>query len=762
MIDEFGPTLKICGNAASIDKFTRAILTGQRDFAADIKPGQKLFGRLLGSAYANASVKTIDTSAAEALKGVAAVITYKDAVGMGSRTLTRCGFVSQDVYHHGDTIAAVAAVDEDTAEEALQLIKVDYTVRPFVLNPDDAIKTGAPLVGLWPDANSQINGEVTRGDIQAGFMAADITTTETIGWTAYYQHNQLEPYSAVSWWIGDEVYLQICSQYVHDARVVLGACFKMPLNKIHFKSHATGGGFGSKSASGDHIWVTAALLSRKAGGMPVQIHLSRRENFLNNVGEHADKAIIKIGAKKDGTLTAVDMQMYGDGGAATWSPVGGYGNMQANYKCPNAHFRLDRVLTNKPLAGHFRNPSGTPGGFMSDIAADRLCTKLNINPLDFRMAQGILDPLALNQDSKNPYSNNGLKQCMDWCATTIGWSQNWHAPGTKTLADGRMHGLGFAASTSAPGGTSAVVGAIVNMTQDGKAFISSGLTEPGCGTNTVFCHIVAETIGMSSVDDVSVGEQGNTDTSSEAGSQTGSTRTVTLGPAFENAAIDCRNQLLAAAAIILKVTVAELDISDGKIWVKADPTKTKTIAEVTSAQSFTIIGHGYGWTKQLRKPVGTFAIGHACEMGAKPAAACEVAVDTETGEVEILNWAEAIDCGRVLFRKGAMGQVESGMEFLMQWNMTWEEIFDEATGALLNPTFRDHRFLTPMDIPTEKNHIKLFETIDACGPYGATGLGEPPVAVSGCIANAIANAIGVRVDEASITPMRILKALGKA
>jgi len=762
---EFVPagTTRILGSEDSIDKQAFDIITGKLDYGADVQSGKKLFGRFLMCPHAHAVVQSIDTSKAEALEGVASVITHKDTPGMG-RNIIRLGICEDYIYHSGDAVAAVAAVDEDTAEEAIQLIDVNYEVRPFVLDPEEAILPGAPLVGIWPESNIEARPTTVRGDLEAGFMEADMIIEETVGWTARYQHNTVEPYSQVAWWVGDHLHVQISIQGVFDVREVLSACLQMPMNKIHCTSHGCGGGFGSKSygRTAGGPCVMAAILSRKAGGKPVQMHLSRREHLSYASQEHADKATYRIGVKSDGTLTAMDMEMWGDSGSAPWGPVGGHGDMRASYICPNGEYKLWRVATNKPHTGHWRAPSHTPGCFVQETVIDRICERLDINPLDYRL-QNIVTADMPHQDSGLPQSNpTGARAALELVADTIGWNEKYHAPGTKTLPDGRKHGIGLAFCATGAGATSSAVGAIVNMTKDGKALINSGVTRAGGGTNTVMCHLVAETLGMSSIDDVNVGDWGDTDTAADGGSQIGSTRTPTAGPAFVMAALDCRAQLLELAAAELEVSADVLDIDDGVIFVKADPSTSMTIKDVTSRQSFIITGSGYTWPRELRRPSGGFPVGQRVEMGAKPSTACEVAVDTETGEVEILNWVGVIDVGRVLFRKGAMGQHEAGMEVMMGATLFYESLYDPVTGAQMNRGFLEHKMPTPLDLPTEKNTAKLLESIDASGPWGATGMGEPVIQNIGVMPNAIANAIGVRIDEAPITPAKILKALGKA
>jgi CO/xanthine dehydrogenase Mo-binding subunit len=738
--------LAVIGKKETHDKQIADIVTGRLDYAADNLPGKKLFTRVLGASHAHARVKSIDTTKAMALDGVKAICTYED-----------CPVFSQTILYHGQEVAAVAAVDEAVAAQAVELIEVEYETLPFVLDPDEAMKPKVPLVGAYPSGNVIKTAEIIRGDVEAGFTQADIIVEETLGWTNYFQHGTIEPCTAVAHWAGDELYIWTCSQNPFNQRTEIAQALELPMNKVHLVSHGTGSGHGDKHFS---EWcIVAAILARKAG-QPVQFALSRAENFVIRTHQFPVKATIKIGAKGDGTITAIDTAFYGDVCSNGWPLVAQCSDpIRFTYRCPNGSFKGYSVVTNKPEVGYWRCIAHAQSTYVTEAVIDMLADRLGMNPLDFRL-KNIVTPDMPDQDSGKPLSSNGLRDILERLADAIAWNEKWHKPGTRALADGRMHGVGISAHVDLHGSLSVPVGAIINLTKDGKALILSGIGRAGGGTISAHAHIVAETLGMN-YEDVTVGDWGNTDVCSDGGFQGGSTRTVTLGAAFQMAAEDARAQLLLVAQTMLGVSADQLDAREGKIFERANPSNYKTHAEVASKMTNPIVGRGYTWSRQLRRPVAGFDVGTPCEVRGVSGAACEVAVDTETGEVEILSFANAVDMGRAIFWKGCENQIEGGLEIMLGEALLYEQILDPVTGATLNTDYVDNRWPTTLDLHTDRHRAILVESDDACGPYGCKGMGEPPVSNYGAIASAIYSATGKWIGDPPIYPEKILRALGK-
>jgi CO/xanthine dehydrogenase Mo-binding subunit len=745
--------MNVIGQPANKDKQGAKIVTGKWDFSGDLYPGNKLYCRLMSSPYAAAKITSIDTSAAEALDGVAGILTYKNAGKLAPMGL------SEEIMCAGQEVAVVAATDPSIAEKAILLIDVEYEPLPFVTDPDEAMEPGAPLV--YKDGESNVSeSELLRGDFEAGFAEADVIFETSVGWTNYFQHNTMESHAAIAWWVGDHLYSQCSSQNVFAAMRAVAGLLEIPYNKHHCVSHGTGCGYGDKHFFGTLILCAehyyAALLSQMAGGKPVECIYSRHDNFTKASNQFAVKADFKFGAKNDGTLTSIDCTFYGDDCCLGAGFSGGASfPIRATYKCPNGRFKAVGIKTNKPRTGAWRCVADPPGNFLTQVAMDELAYELGMNPLDFRLKNNVTKEMP-HQDSGLIYASNGILECTTGPTDAIDFASKWHAPGARTLPDGRMHGVGMTASVDSHGQMSSPVGAIINFTGDGKALISTGITRAGCGTNTAHAHIVAEKLGLP-YDDVMIGAQGETDVASDGGGQGGSTRTITVGAAFYKAAEDALEQLYARAQ--LQEGVPPFRAEGGKI---IDSTGTEwAFADLVGAGG-QLVARGYTWPKQLQRELYGNPIGTPCEVRGVCGAACEVAVDTETGEVEILNYVNTDDVGKAIFYQGCMNQLLGGLEIEIGQGMYFEHIVDKNTGITLNANQLDHKWPTTLDVDGDNWDVIIVETDDACGPYGCKGIGEPTLNSFGCIANAVYNATGVWVKEVPLTPQRLLKALGKA
>jgi CO/xanthine dehydrogenase Mo-binding subunit len=728
--------LKVIGKPENKDKQSHAVVTGKLDFSADILPGKKLYCRMIGAPYAHAKITSIDFN-----------------------KLAPAG-LSEEIFYAGQEVACVAATEHSIAEAALQLIDVEYEQLPFVLDPEDAMAPGAPLTGVQADTNVT-TVELLRGDIDGptGFAAADVIFETSFGWTGWWQHNTMEPKSATAWWEGDHLYTQCSSQNVFAARAAVAQFMGIPLSHHHCVSHGTGCGYGDK-----HFFSTviicqehayAAELSRLAGGKPVEFQFNRHENFINASHQFQGKGEFKFGCKNDGTLVAMDCTFYSDDNASSFGFGGGSSfPIRSTYNCPNGRFTTVIIKTNKPRTGAWRCVADPPGNYTTQLAIDALAEELGMDPLEFRL-KNIVTADMPHQDSGLIYASNGILECHQEPATAIGWASKWHAPGARTLPDGRLHGIGMSASVDSHGQMSGAVGAIVNLTADGRAYISSGITRAGGGTNTAHAHIVAETLGLT-YDQVSA-VQGDTDVMSDGGGQGGSTRTITTGAAFQRAAEDALDQLYHRAEN--QGGVAPFRAEGGKV---IDSTDAEWEFSSIAAAGGQIVGRGYTWPKQLQREHLGFPVGTPCEVRGVCGAVCEVAVDPDTGEVEILEYYNCDDMGRAIFRQGCMNQILGGLEIEIGQAMYFEQVLDPTTGNTLNANGLEGKWPTSLDHDGTNEHAIIVETDDACGPYGCKGLGEPALNSFGAIGNAVHNATGVWVRDLPITPQKILKALGKA
>lgn len=756
MVEEFGNDLAVIGQR-NLDPEGENIVTGKLKFAEDHIPEGKLFARILGSPYAHARIVSIDTSAAEALDGVVAAITYQDNPQW-----------SQELRAVEEEVAAVAAVDEATAERALDLIEVEYEVLPFVVDVQEAMQANAPLTGTFEEGN--INPSVSRssrGDIEQGFADADITVDETVDWMSPHTHNQIEPYSTVAWWDNDykDVFCWTGSQANYFIRGAMAPALGVSAAHCHVFNHGTGGGFGVKNASS--VVVPAALLAKKTG-KPVALRLPRRQYTVHGSMQYGPKLQMKVGLKNDGTLTAIESVWYGDGGLnggrSGWSDPD-----SSTWKCANYSTEQYGVATNKTPSGAWRCVAHPEGQYLSDIVLEKTLEALNaqsglpaLNPLEFRRKIFVTEDMPY-QANGQPMDSFGVRKCMEKVAEAIGYEAKYHAPGTSTLPDGRLHGIGIHAHSDGHGGMFGGRGAIINMNSDGTVLFNSGGTRNPGGPGAQ-AQIIAETLGVT-YDNVRVGDWGNTDTAADAGCQCGSTLTISVGAAFEVAAWDIRERLFAAAAGELGVDPEDLDARNNTVFVKADPSQSMTMQQVAQRTPGPIIGRGirYGFT--LRRPspsVGDFPIGTPAAHKTGCASACEVAVDPETGDVEILNYAAAVDAGRVIDRISCEGQVLAGLAVQYSQAILFDMSYDPSTGRMLSFSHLDDKMSSSMCIPgPDKNHSFLIESIASVGPYGCIGIGEPSISSFASITNAVNNALGVFVEKIPYSPKTILEALGK-
>jgi 4-hydroxybenzoyl-CoA reductase subunit alpha len=740
--------LNVVGKEELKDKQLMDCLIGRLDFSADILPGKKLWARTLQSPYPAAKVISVDTSKAEAVEGVKATCTAADTPGW-----------SDTILYVGQEVAAVAAVDEATAARAVSLIEVEYEPYAWVIDADEAMQPGAPIVGIYPESN--VRDPITehiRGNFEDGLAASThVINTGPQGWTVNYQHGSIESCTATAWWTGDQLYAQTTSQNAFGHRNTLASRLGMPLNKVHVVSHGTGSGHGDKHSID---WgVTAAVLARKAG-MPVCMSLSRSENVTQRTHQFSYKSDITIGCDDNGIIQGIDSQYWGDA-YVSGSNRGGGGNddIRYTYKCDNARYRGTTIVTNKPRSGAWRCVQHPPSAVGMNVAIDMAAYECGDDTLEFRL-KNIQPPFpdGRDVDADRPLASNGLADCLTEAADAIGYSSKFHAPGARTLPDGRMHGVGITGHVDGHGGMSSARGMIINLTRDGKALLNAGISRAGGGTNSAFCHIAAEVLGLS-YDDVNTGDWGDTDTSTDGGSQGGSKQVITSGASTYMAAMDCRNQLFEAAEGVLGVSKDAMSVGDGKVFETADPSNSASIADVVTENAYTIVGRGYSWGENLAQ--GT---GERCEVRGGAATAVEVAVDTETGEIEILDIANAVDAGRAVFRKGTMGQIMGGIALIIGQAMYYEQVHDKNDGRVVNASFIDGKLANPtsLDMHTDRHKGIIVESIDDCGPFGAKGIGEPCLTNYAAIVCAVYNAIGQWCTDSVIHPQKILKALGKA
>jgi CO/xanthine dehydrogenase Mo-binding subunit len=711
-------------------------VTGRATYASDVRLPGLLYARVVRSPHPHARVVRVDTSRAESVPGVRAVITAANDL---NPDWWKDGKLFDPVVRFiGDEVAAIAAESETAAEDALRLIDVEYEVLPFVTDLEAALEPDAPRV----HAGGNLAEEptiYTRGDVATGMREAEVVVERTYS-TQTALHNSLEPHGSTASWQGEHLTLWDSTQSVFDVREQVAARLGLPQQQVRVIQHHMGGGFGAKQIAWKNTAI-AALLSRRAG-RPVQLMLKRDEENLASGNRNATQQRVRIGARRDGTLLAIDVQIDQQAGAYM---VGGEsadvpGMYQMLYRCPNVRTEQRVIYCNTGPAVAFRAPGYVEGAFALEQVMDELARELQMDPVELRRR----NYTERDQPADKAYTSPAaLREAYERVTSAFGWKDRE----LRRQHNGtRRRGYGFAAHCWIGGGGKPPGYSWVKLNGDGSADIVTGTQDIGTGTRTGLLQVAAEELGLP-LDRVAV-HLGDTSTGPYSPVSSGSATQATIGPAVRAAAADARRQLLDAAAALLEANAADLDVRDGRITVVAT-TRSIGVSDVMQQLSpHMILGEGQREENPPDKSIRTF--GAQC---------VEVEVDTATGDVTVLRVAAAHDCGRIinptLVESQVIGAVTQGLGFAL----TEERVVDHDLGLILNANLEEYKVPTVVDVPAIE-HVPLDIPDIAANPTGAKGIGEPPlIPTAPAIANAIFDAIGVRICEAPISGQRLLEAL---
>ena len=758
------PALRVVGHSVTrVD--AQAKVTGAAEFSADrLAAKNLLYGKTLRSPHAHAEIVSIETLKAAALPGVHAVITYQDAPAVPFETGDDSGvapvapvyLLNKTLRHVGDEVAAVAADTEEIADEALRLIQIEYRPLPFVLHQDEALEADAPSVRGGENLAGKEAIEFSRGDVDLGMKQAALVVEQTYH-TQSTSPVSLEPRYAVAAWEGDRLTVWKASRNVYGDRDKLARIFQLPHDQVRVVAAYLGGGFGSKDET--RLGLITALLARKAG-RPVRMGYTREEELGFGKWRHATTTRIKMGFKRDGTITAIDAVSALNTGP--YAP--GYGvasrlghGLTYLYHCANARFVGKVAFTNSPVAGSYRGLGAPQAHFALESIADEIAEKLAIDPLEFRLrhcvrAEGqpgsretATDNLIPAQPIEGgvPFSSNLLTRCLKEGANRIGWKPRPAGP-RKRLVNGKYRGMGLAACIYKTGQSQS--SALVKLGADGSAELFMSITEIGQGAWTILRQIVAETLGL---DFAKVHATfADTETTPYAHSTSGSTTTFTSGLAARQAADDAKRRLLESAAKLLETEAENLILRDDFIAIADTPDMRIPVTHVIRRQpDQTISGEA-----QLRAGSKTHIINSFAAHFA------EVEVDPHTGAVAMLRYVAAHDSGRIIHPEAARGQIIGGVVQGIGYALMEEIPMDPDSGAPLTLNLDSFKIPNLIDIPPIE--ALLIEEPDPIGPYGAKALGEPPlVPVAAAIANAVNDATGVRIRELPITAEKVLRGM---
>ncbi len=730
-------------------------LSGAAVYSADISLPGMLHGVIVRSPHPHANVLGVDVSDAMALQDVRAAVTPDDSPT--TWLAPDMPVLDTRVRFAGDEVAAVAADDPDTARRAAALVRVEYEPLPFVTDPVAALEPDAPQI--HPQGNLAIPEPLAlqRGDVEAGFAAADIILEETYHLPTH-SATPLEPRAALAAWDGDRLTVWKSTRGVHVDRMALADVLGLDVGQVRVIGPNMGGGYGNKDES--RIAVLAAMLSRRAG-RPVRIEYSREEEFVAGRTRHGGQIKLRIGVTREGDITAIHGDAILDSGAyqATAPRVArrtGQGMLYL-YRCPNVRFDARPVATNKPVSGSYRALGAPQGHFALETLMDRAAEAIGMDPLEFRLRNHVppegqagtritpLDEIVDGQPVEGgiPFSSNGLEECLRRGAAEFGWDAAFdHSdPADPFIRRGR--GMSMMIYRGGVGDESA---ATLSIDTDGKVRLMSGVMDVGEGAVTVLCQIAAEAMSVG-YDDV-LPHFADTEDTPNAPITAGSTATFSTGTAVLRAAENLRSKTLEAAADRLDVSTDELAIADGAVFVSGDADRRISYGELAKA-----VGPAALSAEATVLPGSTDYI-----VNSFGAHFCEVEVDTATGRVRINRYVAAHDSGRIINPRTALNQVEGAISQMLGFALSEELITDGPTGVTLNGSYLEHKSPTIQDFP---NITTIFaDVVDPVGPMGAKGLGEvPAVGVGPAIANALYDAIGVRFTRLPITPDRVLAAV---
>lgn len=749
----------------------REKVTGRTLYAVDLKMAGMLYAKVLRSPHPHARILHIDATKARSLPGVVAVVTGKDFPGSLGATVQDQSFLAGDkVRFVGDAVAAVAAVNLDTAEEALSLIHVEYELLPALFDPVEAMKSREVLIhenlsqyavapGIFPVPGTNIcnHFKLRKGDPERGFNESDLVLEDTYR-SHMVQHAHLETHAAIAQVDSSgKILIWSNTQTPYFNRKALAKSLNLPLNQVRVMVTTLGGGFGGKSyLKAEPICVALALKSK---GRPVKLVFTREEEFGVAPVRHPTIIRCKTGMKKDGTWLAQESELIFDTGA--YADIGprvcrnaGF-SAAGPYQVPNVRIDSYCVYTNHPIGGAFRGFGIPQVSWAIESHLDVMAEKLGLDPVDVRLKNAVEEG-SLSVTGQVLHSV-GLKETLRQAAEKIGWRK----------ASGPYRGKGIACmhkSTVTPSSSAA----FVKLNEDASVTLLCSAVEMGQGSSTILAQIASEELGIP-VEKISM-VRPDTDVTPYDMASVSSRSTFFVGNAVRRAAADAREQLLQIAAEILEANPQDLLIEAGKVMVRGVPEKAIPIAELPLGEAFYVGAKGRG----RGRPVlgrGSFTVEDATPLdretgqGKNPSAfwmyatqAAEVEVDPRSGRVKVLRISSAHDVGKSIHPVAIEGQIQGAL--VMGVGTALFEEMELEKGRVKNPSFAEYKLPSALDAP-EMIPI-IVEELHAQGPYGAKGLGEPALApTAAAIANAIYAAVGVRVKDLPITPEKILEGLRK-
>ena len=753
------PTLAPNGDLAVVGKPIprvggRAMVTGAARYTVDVKLPGMLIARILRSPHPHARIPSVSASAAERYPGVRAVhVVTSMETGAAVRGATATPAAFPPALYVGASLAAVAATTRCIADEALRLIEVEYEVLPFVVDMDEARRREAPSVfegtsqqaggggaAPGPPQVGNVRGPATansfyggpRGNVEQGFREAGVIVEGDFR-TQVQTHCCLEPHAVVADWRADGLTLYISTQDTAGVRRDVAAAFGLPPEKVRVITEFMGGGFGSKLGIGDYV-IFAVELSRKASA-PVSLIFDREEEQLASGNRPGTWQRLRIGARRDGALTAISLLSYGTAGIA--AGAGGGNIAQAMYDCPNFEMAQYDVFVNAGPGCAMRAPGNVQGAFALEQSVDELAEKLGIDPIVLRDR---IDPSAARREERRIG------------AAHFGWSRR-RLPAAD--AGPVKRGIGMAQSFW-PGIVQTSASCEVRLQRDGLVEVRSSVQDIGTGIRTVLAQVVAEELGLRPEDiSIRIG-----DTNFPLGPSSGGSKTTgSITPAARKAAYQVRQALLAVVAPELGAPPEELTVGQGRIFLRANPAHGIGFRQAAGRLKKNVIsavadrGDNYGGFR-VTSPMSLARE----NLGGVQFA--EVSVDTETGIVRVARVVAVHDCGRPMNPRQIESQIHGGVLMGVSFALYEDRILDRQSGRMLNADLEHYKLAGPCEMPSID--VFLIENYQAISATDACGVAEPAtIATAAAVANAVYNAVGVRIRNLPMTPASILDVLGR-
>ena len=747
---------------SEIRKDAVAKVTGKAKYTDDFFERDMLVGKVLRSPYAHAAIKRIDVGKARALPGVEAVITHKDLPGIKYATAGHPW--SLDPEHRdvedrliltdkarlvGDGIAAVVAVDALTAEKALKLIEVEYEILPFVLDPEEAIKPGAPIIHEErPDNIISSFGEEI-GDVEEDFKKADHIFEGTYE-TSIVQHCHMEIQSAYAYVdTDDRIVIVSSTQIPHIARRVVGQALGISWGKIRVIKPYLGGGFGNKQDV--IIEPLTAAMSLAVNGRPVRYSLTREECFIDTRTRHAMKFSLKTAVSKEGKLLGINMKVFSNNGA--YASHGHTVVMSAGskfrllYNFNSIKYQPVTVYTNLPSAGAMR-AYGCPQIFFAlDSHIEDIAREMKMDPIEFRK-QNLISVGKVDPHSGIVVRSFGLVECIEKGKKLINWDEKLEK--YKDQQGIKRRGLGMAcfsyATGTYPHGLE-LAGARIVMNQDGSIQLQVGATEIGQGSDTVLSQIAAEVLGLT-IDMVHIVSQQDTDVTPFDTGAYASRQTFVTGAAVKKAAEEVKEKVLERASKRVGLNIDELNIKNARIIER------KLGRDICSLEDIAMESY---YDRVNAAPI-TSDVSANCRVNAMAygVSFTEVEVDMETGKIEVIEIYNVHDSGVIINPQLAEGQVHGGVSMSLGYALSEQMLFDPKTGAPLNNNFLDYKLQTIMDTPDIGSDF--VQIPDAAGSVGQKSLGEnTTVSPAPAVRNAVLNATGMAFNKIPLTPQVVFE-----